>query len=479
MPEPTETKVQDAYDRNVDNPFESEEGHPNIVDKIKFQMTPVITSIIFGRALFAGLIGHSTLAQTHYWPMSGAANFLGNAPPVGAYHVAVWFNIFKMHGLHPKALNFRLWIIGCIGGNLIGTSMLICRQSWIHLMHIYTSGIEYDQPSEDTCGAGLHTILWGTVLIIWCPYEFIDKSAWGIYCCANMPQIRIGRITYLEILLMWVNFFYNRILYVMMTMPPPLPIIAAIGVFAWKRCLFLTEIAVNCHDTPFKGHVVVVCTYASLLQFNVFITIASVGVSEWADMATFIITDWMIYILRIVIVARIGMRTCPKLIAYLITKHLENMPGPLPNHCACHGDKTAMRTMQAYMALTENESLTSLFILQVVHFIFRWNILKDTQIVYILPMMNMWVVFVYCALDFIQDILADRISSRFSTWTFIYKASGWYHRRMLVFQILTGASMGFVFEVFIGIKTRALMHDILRSPIMTDYWWSSPASSHY
>merc|ERR1712025_91025 len=100
--------------------------------------------------------------------------------------------------------------------------------------------------------------------------------------------------------------------------------------------------------------------------------------------------------MRCVMIGRMGMKQCPKLIKYLVSKHMENLPTPMPANMEAVGPKTAMRLVQAYSTLMEGETMTQNF---VVYFV-KWVIFRLSEALFMVPMRNVGVLAVFCVLDF-------------------------------------------------------------------------------
>merc|ERR1719298_327061 len=122
---------------------------------------------------------------------------------------------------------------------------------------------------------------------------------------------------------------------------------------------------------------------------------ACIGVPEFSGAISYIVVDWFIYALRMIIVARTLMKSMPKLQIYLITKQLENMPAPLPVQAAAQGQKTAMRCTQAFFALAEGETLTVMYFNYLVMFIILWYGVKEMLVLQIVPLRNVVIIFIF------------------------------------------------------------------------------------
>merc|ERR1712118_231075 len=109
-------------------------------------------------------------------------------------------------------------------------------------------------------------------------------------------------------------------------------------------------------------------------------------------MVTYVVVDWATFFLRIEVVGRFGMKQCGGLVKYLITKQLENMPAPLPQHTYAVGDKSAMRTLQAFFCMAEGETLTISYAFFLSYYIVDWTLMQNPMVFYIVPMKDVWVI---------------------------------------------------------------------------------------
>merc|ERR1711907_700397 len=133
--------------------------------------------------------------------------------------------------------------------------------------------------------------------------------------------------------------------------------------FAWKRLFFVCEVVIEVHDSPFKGHVFVLTVVYCFGVYAILVTFATCSVVSWCASINYIVIDWVLWGLRVVIVGRLGVKICPRLVMFLVKKHLDNVPAPLLNHADAQGEKTAMRCIQAYFCLCEGELMSALYFL--------------------------------------------------------------------------------------------------------------------
>merc|ERR1712224_650363 len=150
------------------------------------------------------------------------------------------------------------------------------------------------------------------------------------------------------------------------------------------------------------------------------------------DVATFVCCDWFQFGMRMVLLLRIGFKTCPRLISFLISKQLENISSPLPNSSSSLGDRTAMRIMQAFMCIVEGESLSVNFLFALIFFLNQSTILGYNSMFFIVPMKNILIILMYTLLDATQDVIASVGSLKFCNFSYMFQIGGgaWHSKRM-------------------------------------------------
>merc|ERR1712224_389398 len=116
------------------------------------------------------------------------------------------------------------------------------------------------------------------------------------------------------------------------------------------------------------------------------------------QLVTYIIVDWFLFTVRLVLLIRIGYKICPRLLAFLIQKQLENCVRPMPAAVEAGGTKTAMRTIQAFMVLLEGDTLTINFLSFMLWIVWFYAVDFDPMIMHVCPL-GVWVVFVLFAMD--------------------------------------------------------------------------------
>jgi hypothetical protein len=277
----------------------------------------------------------------------------------------------------------------------------------------------------------------------------------------------------------WFNYYVTRY-FVSGGMVPGVfgRVIIPMAVFGWKRALYILHITTMCHDSPWKGHAYINFILDTLLSLNIGVTMQQIGVTSWSAVTTFVIMDWLIYALRVIIVARFGMKQCPKLITYLVEKQLENLPSPLLQHVESKGEKTAMRVDQAFIALMEGESMTVNFILHFINYAVVWGIFRNDDLIAVVPLRSGLILVFYSGLDFIQDVLADHIGSKFNYWSYLYKLGGWTSKQMFLFQMWQIMSYGSTFLFYFQIKPQTFDHVPNRMPVPTEWYFSIGGVMH-
>jgi len=182
-------------------------------------------------------------------------------------------------------------------------------------------------------------------------------------------------------------------------------------------------------DNPWKHWAVLPGCYSGMLQMNSDVALAMVGSKGVDDMILFLAIDNFQFGMRFLLLSRMGFKNCPKLFSFLLEKQLSNICSPLPAQAAALGPKTAMRIMQALMVIFEGETLTSNLLWIAVYFLQWGTILKHELAWFIVPQKSYMMIGIFCAFDFIQDLLAGRIAEKFCSWSYVYSGKGWFHRR--------------------------------------------------
>lgn len=442
MPEPAEAgkEPDDGWTRDKEDPFSTGEGHAKPLDKIIFVFKFAFCELILARCLFVFFIGWAY--ETFKYHPHSVGYYFGLGGPIAGITVYNTVRGLKCFGWMPRCFPYRsiiqqgFWMMGFMG-------LWVSRHSWAHYQSNYQNGDMPTKQNDETQARyfGVFFIYGGWVYQEANNYQ--DWSAYGIYCCARMVKGRFMRTSGLMLWTIYVDFFVDRIFLAGSFVPNPMVSDVAIPVliFCKKRYLYAMEISVLLHDSPMKGHGLIMSSIFCLLTYNNSLAMACIGVPEFSGAISYIVVDWFIYALRMIIVARTLMKSMPKLQIYLITKQLENMPAPLPVQAAAQGQKTAMRCTQAFFALAEGETLTVMYFNYLVMFIILWYGLKDTLVLQIVPLRNVIIIFIFSVLDLIQDLLADKVSKKFSDFSYLYMKGGWFATKNLMFCFLFGFAL--------------------------------------
>jgi len=208
--------------------------------------------------------------------------------------------------------------------------------------------------------------------------------------------------------------------------------------FAWKRMCYILMLPINTDDNPHKYYLMIPASITFMLWLNLSNGCASIGAETWADVANFVVIDWLLFFFRIGLCIRFGEKSCKKLFMALLKKQLENVLSPLPNHITAVGSKQAMRVHQAFFCLIEGETLTVCYMLLLGNYCVCGIERNMTHMMSkVSPMRSSAVIFIFMALDLLQDIMGDKLMGKFSSWTFLYrgrgKADGMHCSRILPF----------------------------------------------
>lgn len=256
-------------------------------------------------------------------------------------------------------------------------------------------------------------------------------------------------------------------------------VIVPFTAFALKRALYMVNYTICHNDTPFKGHAVLLATVECLHHVNLLLSTSAIMITSWNDAVSFIVIDWAIFTFRISMVGRLGYKQCPKLVTFLVNKQMENLPIPLENPVKANGEKTAMAVFQAYVCLCEGETMTCVYMVHILFFFIRWVCVRDYEVVEVFPLRSFLVLVMYTGLDFIQDLLADRMTGKFSHWSFLYSGTGLFSKRYLPFLVMLSNQLGSWYCCSVGKIPRQLMMKVTRLPqVFVDVAWSPPGFVH-
>merc|ERR1740138_1258536 len=114
--------------------------------------------------------------------------------------------------------------------------------------------------------------------------------------------------------------------------------------------------------------------------------------------------------------------------------------------------------------MMEGETMTKQYLMHCMLFLLR-KAIGDNLVVYVYPMMNYWVIVLVTLLDFVQDFLADHITTKFCTWTYLYQNEGYFHRRMWIFLGVQWYQLGVWWSFLFHLKTNLVIHGKMIQPI--------------
>eukprot|EP00746_Dinoflagellata_sp_MGD_P150586 gnl/MRDRNA2_/MRDRNA2_82422_c0_seq1.p1 gnl/MRDRNA2_/MRDRNA2_82422_c0~~gnl/MRDRNA2_/MRDRNA2_82422_c0_seq1.p1 ORF type:complete len:480 (+),score=25.71 gnl/MRDRNA2_/MRDRNA2_82422_c0_seq1:119-1558(+) len=479
MPEPQKMEeTEDKWDRNIDDPFWTADGKSKVVEKLRFVCLPVFIGI--HRAFLWPWQSMTDFGQK-YWATFGICLGIALCPPLGSLAMTTWYRMCRMIGFHPHSLNFRYAVVGnYLQFYLSGVWGIRCTSAvnW----HNYTGGQWWDLGADAACFRMFAATGFMIGFNVIAPTRFQDRSAYGMYCCAPFGQMRLVRLQFLKNFLFYWNFYVTRYLMSISRDDGVLgTVIAPAMVFAWKRVLYFEEVSSAMHDSPFKGHMLVANGITCLMCLNMSVTRAQCSVATFMDSITYVVIDWFIYGLRVIIVGRLGYKQCPKVITYLVVKQLENLPWPLPSHVTAQGDKTAMRVVQAYMCLLEGETMTTMFVMHMIQYLVLFVLIRENAMMALVPSRNAWILTMYSALDLVQDFLADAISAKFCHWSYIYKTTdgSYYSKRLIPFTIISGIAVGNEWTYWVGGGSRIQNANFIRYPFAMEWGYASSGGGHF
>lgn len=241
---------------------------------------------------------------------------------------------------------------------------------------------------------------------------------------------------------------------------------------------YVLMVSVNSNDSPFKGHSLIYI-HLVMCMLNLSVALAAIQKRDFGELGVFILTDWVIFLVRIVGVARAGSRQCPKLITLLVKNQLDNVPSPLPKFEEAVGAKSAMRCNQAFLSLSEGESMTMAYVFYMLFYTLLWAMLRENKILFMFQMRSMWVVVGLTLLDFAQDIMAEKVTHKFNNYTWLYKSGGWHTQKFVWFHAAFGCVCGCWFIQMIMMGIRMLNQHYTASIAAVDWAWPLSATVHY
>lgn len=426
MPEPAEKiETDDPYSIDTEKGFDIEEGHPTPLQKIAFICVPVPVAYIIGCG-FSGHWNYGDQYSAHNWcgEVGIAVTCLKHAGNVG-YIVP----IYAVLGGTPQA-----WAIRTMCNN---ASWTFITWPFMYIKHPaedmnrnHHTGCQDSDVGMDAPGPTLTaSCAWFCAWSYWWSENYAERTAWGVYCCASFPKFIIWRVYFLAIFITYLDWYVGSFLFSFGRMNFNGSELAPVGIFAWKRLKFVVMILISIDDSPVKMWCLFPTSYYSMLRLNAPVSQAMVGVRNAEEILTFVIVDTFQFLARNILLARWGMKTCPKLFTYVLQKQLQNVLAPMPKVREALGAKTAMRISQALMVLLEGETLTTNFLWLACYFL-QWGTIMQSNYAWVtVPMKSFWVIGMFFGLDLIQDFVASKVTDKFSNWTYIYSPQGWANSR--------------------------------------------------
>lgn len=426
MPEPAEKNEEDdPYSLDTPTGFDIEEKHPTILQKFAFICIPVPIAFI----LAGGFSAHWNMGDQF-----SCHNWCGE--------VGVAITCMK----HAGHLGYTVPIYGCLGGTPQSWCIrILCNFfAWTALtwplMYVAHSALDMNRNHHtggqdndvviDGAGATLSVLCgFGCAWSMWLSETFAERTAWGVYCCASFPKMIVWRNCFLAAFLTYLDWYVGSFLFSFGRMNFEGGELAPMGVFAWKRVKFIVMVLISIDDNPVKMWCYFPTSLYIMLRLNGPVAQAMVGVQNAEDIITYVVVDTLQFLGRNILLARWGMNTCPKLFTYILQKQLQNVVSPLPKVRDANGPKTAMRTSQALMVLLEGETLTSNFLYLFCYFFMWGTIMQSNYARQIVPFNSFWVIGMFFGIDLIQDLVASKVTDKFSNWTYIYSGNGWAHPR--------------------------------------------------
>jgi hypothetical protein len=436
MPEPTgDNKGADhpEADYSIDKAqsFETNMTTVTSKDKVLFFMLPVIICFFISFRWFGMRVTHAGVRELrtrdYHFQSIECGHLWGRW---------IWIVIY---------VYFLLWV-GCSPRSWCGRVVAIAVNQEFVLMHgievgSKTTGARWMQFISSAYSIMAVEVYVPTmVLMLWfmgfyadLPNVYSVRSSWGVYCCAAFQRGRSIRINALNILVGGTDTNMSGMLNSLSAAGGAAADAVPLMVFAWKRFKFVGLCVLCVDDSPWKYRCLFPCNFVNMLLMNAVLAISMITASSVAQTLVFIISDWFQFGTRVVLLNRFGIKTCPGLITFLIKKQLENCPSPLPNAVLATGEKTAMRCIQAFMAIMEGDTLTINFAylsLIAIH----WGIVDTDPIFEHAMPIGVWVVFVFGFLDCIQDVIAAKSANKFSNFSYMYdRQEGWHAKRLYMF----------------------------------------------
>lgn len=263
----------------------------------------------------------------------------------------------------------------------------------------------------------------------WVVARYSYRSAWGVYCCASMPKGVLFRLITLTFNFQYPDWYVTLFLGTFgssgMDGARALPLM----IFAWKRVRYMCLLLINLDDNPWKMWALFTNSLHVCLDLNAALSISMIGSASIDDVITYVACDTFQFGMRVGLLGRYGMKSCPKLFKFILLKQLSNIPCPLPKQAENLGHKTAMRIMQALMTVLEGETLT-VNLAYIALYALQWGVIMDSEFAWaMIPLKTYLIVVIFVVIDLVQDIMAGKVGDKFCNWSYIYSSEGWQHKK--------------------------------------------------
>jgi hypothetical protein len=286
---------------------------------------------------------------------------------------------------------------------------------------------------------------WCVLFFNFIPQAYVDKSAYGTYCCAAWSTGRVLRNITFKWLINHLGFvLYNLIAVMSGNKGFEGSVVAPALSLSRKRlcAMFLTSVLI--HDSPVKNVHYVCGLLAGFIWLNMGIAASWAAAGTFPDLVTYLVLDYLSFVIRMIVLGRLGMQQFPKLVRFLVTKNIENLPSCMPNHIAAQGQITSMKTAIAFVAVSEGTSLTMCILLQTVCIIFLY-ISNDWKSRWFFPSQEPLLVIVSVICVSLQDCVSNVVSNKISSLSFLFKKNGFLGKEFQAVKMILYLSLNFYF----------------------------------
>lgn len=287
MPEPEKDETQTVVgDLNKPAPFETlDDFHAKLKDKLIFLFIPVISTYFA-----SGMVRGTTLdfEGTHeyqgrfyvYWCCKVIFKY---------YQLQMWLCYFlDWRGVDPGRYAMRYGAVAlmvavpCQPGQDLGTQINGSQMAQFHFHSDRWWAFEtyYTVISQ----------VMNEFLLVWScqpKNKFMDRSAFGTYCCAAFARGRMIRVAFLACNLNLMDYFVSGAL--MNPRLVPLGSVLPPIVFAWKRAKYILLMLMCLEDSPFKDRALFSWCWIVFLTFNHILALSMIGCENWSTFATYVL----------------------------------------------------------------------------------------------------------------------------------------------------------------------------------------------